>query len=159
MQPFTSAPDTLVIHCTASPNGKHKSVEQIRYEHMHREPVPFSDIGYHWVIDVDGKIYKGRDTKLTGAHVPGHNRHTLSVSLVGTDKFTKEQWQSLAAHVLEVQHCFPSVKSLCGHRDYSPDLNKDGKITPNEWIKMCPSFDVRRWLAAGMQPLPANIFS
>jgi N-acetylmuramoyl-L-alanine amidase len=28
-----------------------------------------------------------------------------------------------------------------GHRDTSPDLNKDGKITPNEYIKSCPCFD------------------
>ena len=30
-----------------------------------------------------------------------------------------------------------------GHRDFSPDLNKNGKIEPNEWIKMCPSFDAK----------------
>ena len=30
-----------------------------------------------------------------------------------------------------------------GHRDFSPDLNKDGKITPNEWIKLCPCFDAK----------------
>ena len=30
-----------------------------------------------------------------------------------------------------------------GHRDFSPDLNGNGTIEPNEWIKDCPSFDAR----------------
>ena len=35
-----------------------------------------------------------------------------------------------------------------------PDLNGDGKITANEWIKLCPGFDVSEWIEEGMQPLP-----
>jgi N-acetylmuramoyl-L-alanine amidase len=35
---------------------------------------------------------------------------------------------------------FPKAQ-IKGHRDFSPDLNKDGKITSNEWIKQCPCFD------------------
>ena len=34
------------------------------------------------------------------------------------------------------------IKKVVGHRDLSPDLNGDGKITPNEWMKQCPCFDV-----------------
>lgn len=40
---------------------------------------------------------------------------------------------------------YPAARIL-GHRDLSPDLNNDGKITPNEFIKACPSFDVATWL-------------
>ena len=32
---------------------------------------------------------------------------------------------------------------LCGHRDLSPDLNHNGEIEPEEWIKQCPCFEVR----------------
>jgi N-acetylmuramoyl-L-alanine amidase len=32
---------------------------------------------------------------------------------------------------------------LCGHRDLSPDLNHNGEIEPEEWVKQCPCFDVR----------------
>ena len=31
---------------------------------------------------------------------------------------------------------------VCGHRDLSPDLNANGEIEPEEWIKQCPCFDV-----------------
>ena len=30
---------------------------------------------------------------------------------------------------------------LCGHRDLSPDLNHNGEIEPEEWMKACPCFD------------------
>ena len=30
---------------------------------------------------------------------------------------------------------------ICGHRDLSPDLNGNGEIEPEEWIKACPCFN------------------
>ncbi|MEG1573307.1 MAG: N-acetylmuramoyl-L-alanine amidase, partial [Bacteroidales bacterium] len=30
-----------------------------------------------------------------------------------------------------------------GHRDFSPDLNENGKIEPNEFVKECPCFDAQ----------------
>jgi N-acetylmuramoyl-L-alanine amidase len=35
---------------------------------------------------------------------------------------------------------------VCGHRDLSPDLNGDGEIEPEEWIKACPCFEVKESL-------------
>ena len=31
---------------------------------------------------------------------------------------------------------------VCGHRDLSPDRNGDGRISPEEWVKECPCFEV-----------------
>jgi N-acetylmuramoyl-L-alanine amidase len=30
---------------------------------------------------------------------------------------------------------------LCGHRDLSTDLNHNGEIEPEEWVKDCPCFN------------------
>lgn len=38
------------------------------------------------------------------------------------------------------------ILPIVGHRDLSPDKNGDGIITSNEWVKLCPSFDVTKWL-------------
>ena len=38
---------------------------------------------------------------------------------------------------------FPGCR-VCGHRDLSPDLNGNGEIEPEEWIKQCPCFDVAK---------------
>ena len=38
----------------------------------------------------------------------------------------------------------------------SQDLNGDGQITRDEWIKICPGFNVNEWLKGGMLPLSAH---
>lgn len=158
MRPFPTPPDTLVVHCTASPNGMPLSVDQIRA--MHKAPEPkgrgFSDIGYHWVIGVDGVRRPGRPSMFTGAGVKNENSHTLHICLVGTDKFPKKAWETLAVSILQIKEEYPSIKRVCGHRDYSPDLNHNGIIEKGEWIKTCPSFDVAEWLKAGMDPIESQ---
>ena len=57
----------------------------------------------------------------------------------GKDSRTPEQKETLKNLVKEYKKKYPKATVL-GHRDLSPDLNKDGKITPNEWVKICPCF-------------------
>ena len=42
---------------------------------------------------------------------------------------------------------------VVGHRDLSPDLNHNGEIEPEEWIKECPCFDAATIL---QEPPPPN---
>jgi len=35
---------------------------------------------------------------------------------------------------------------IVGHRDLSPDLDGDGEVEPDEWIKLCPQFDVKKFV-------------
>ena len=39
-------------------------------------------------------------------------------------------------------HFYPGCR-VCGHRDLSPDLNGNGEIEPEEWVKACPCFEVK----------------
>ena len=48
--------------------------------------------------------------------------------------------------ISRLQHEYFGIRTILGHRDTSPDLNGDGRIEPNEFIKACPCFDVRTWL-------------
>ena len=88
-----------------------------------------------------------------GAHVKGHNQHSLGICLVGgitqTGKnhgeYTEKQWFALHKLLQKLESEYPSAR-ICGHRDLSPDVNGDGTITPNEWLKDCPGFDVWTWL-------------
>lgn len=148
----------LVIHCSASKDGVPVSVETIREWHLARG---FTDIGYHFVIDVDGAINPGRPVEEPGAHAKGFNAHSLGICLVGGStghgRYSQAQWDSLRDLVdaLRTQY---AANRIVGHRDLSPDLDGDGIVEPNEWIKMCPSFDVANWLAAGMVADPTHIF-
>ena len=62
---------------------------------FHIEERGFSDIGYHWVIDVDGELEKGRPMTEQGAHVSGENKGNIGICLVGEDRFTADQFRAL----------------------------------------------------------------
>ena len=122
----------IIIHCSATREGQDISADEIRGWHKDKG---WSDIGYHYIIGLDGTIAKGREDNVPGAHCRGHNGNSLGVCYIGgveqdgktpKDTRTDEQKESLETllTVLKIQH--PDAK-VYGHRDFSP--------------KACPSFD------------------
>ncbi|HBS41169.1 MAG TPA: N-acetylmuramoyl-L-alanine amidase [Oceanospirillales bacterium] len=153
----------IVIHCAATPNGKKFTAEDIDRWHKERgfkreATIPFAPnypawqccpplahIGYHYVIELDGRVVSGRPLLETGAHVQGHNADTIGICLVGTDQFTSEQWVALEALVYYLINRFGiSEADVVGHRDLY-----DGKT--------CPGFDVAAWLERFSTPEQENI--
>ena len=62
----------IVIHCSATPQGRSLDFEECRREHIvHRR---FKDIGYHFYITRDGLVHAGRPIEQPGAHCRNHNR-------------------------------------------------------------------------------------
>lgn len=142
----------LVVHCSATRATADIGAADIRLWHKRQGWV---DIGYHYVIKRDGTVEKGRADDRPGAHVAGHNSDSLGICMVGGVKadgktaennFTDEQFAALGQLLDTLRASHPDA-TILGHRDLSPDRNGDGKVTPNEWLKQCPSFDVRAWLA------------
>jgi N-acetyl-anhydromuramyl-L-alanine amidase AmpD len=73
------------------------------------------------------------------------------------DNFTLEQKTDLGDLCWELLKKYPSAK-LLGHRDLSPDLDRDGVVEPHEYLKACPCFDVRAWArSAGLPAAPTRI--
>lgn len=70
----------IIIHCSATPEGKDFTTAQIKQGHLARG---FSDIGYHYVIYRDGSIHTGRDESVSGAHCTGHNTISIGVCYIG----------------------------------------------------------------------------
>ena len=64
----------------------------------------------------------------------------LDASGEAADTRTKAQRKSLRTLLAQLHSDYPGAIIL-GHRDLSPDINGDGRITPNEWLKQCPCFD------------------
>lgn len=141
----------IVVHCSATPPSSDIGADEIRQWHIKGNG--WQDIGYHAVIRRSGQIEFGRHFDAFGAHVLGQNTQSVGVCLVGgvsaTDKkpefnFTEAQMTTLE-YLLEVMiRAYPGAEVL-GHRDLSPDLNGDGIVQKREWVKDCPSFDVREW--------------
>jgi N-acetylmuramoyl-L-alanine amidase len=137
---------SIVVHCSATKEGQGVTAKDIDKWHRARG---WAGIGYHRVILLDGIVEQGRSSTRRGAHVAGNNTNTLGICLIGgldkngkaKDTFTDAQYAALYNEILNIK-MFCNIKSIKGHRDYSPDLNGDGIITRNEWIKECPCFQV-----------------
>ena len=64
--------DSIIVHCSATKAGQDFTATDI--DRWHRER-GFNGIGYHYVIRLDGKLEKGRDVALPGAHSNLYNEH------------------------------------------------------------------------------------
>jgi len=145
--------DTIVIHCSETEAGKDFHAKDIDAWHKQKG---YKMIGYHFVINLNGVIEVGRPLTMEGAHCKekdkdgvSYNKHSIGICYIGglkngekTDTRTMAQKQAMHDLVYNLIDQYPII-SVIGHRDASPDRNKDGKITPDEWIKMCPCFDVK----------------
>lgn len=146
----------IILHCSATRADRHYSMEQCRNDHIHHNG--WSDIGYHYYIERDGTLKKGRPEATKGAHVHNHNNHSIGVCYEGgldsngqpCDTRTDAQKRTLWQLLCDLHNRYPRAIIL-GHRDLSPDRNGDGKITRNEWQKECPCFDALADYAT-MQP-------
>ena len=57
--------DSIIIHCSATRAGQDLTAKDI--DRMHRAR-GFNQIGYNYVIRIDGTIEKGRSLTVDGAH-------------------------------------------------------------------------------------------
>ena len=125
----------IIVHCSATPEGKAFSVDDIRRWHLQRG---FAVIGYHFVIYLDGSVHVGRPLAKAGAHCKGHNAHSIGVCYIGgvatdgktpKDTRTDAQKASLVKLITELRQQFPNA-SVHGHREFAN--------------KACPCFDARK---------------
>lgn len=126
--------DKIIIHCSATPEGKDYTVEQIRQWHLARK---FSDIGYHYVIYRDGSVHLGRSENVVGAHTTGYNTHSIGICIIGgmtadntkpKDTRTEAQRVALIKLIRELKAKYPSA-TIHGHNEFAN--------------KACPSFIVK----------------
>ncbi|WP_195408672.1 N-acetylmuramoyl-L-alanine amidase [Bacteroides congonensis] len=149
--------DSIIVHCSATKAGQDFTATDI--DRWHRER-GFNGIGYHYVIRLDGKLEKGRDVALPGAHCKGWNEQSIGICYIGgldengrpADTRTNAQKRVLYQIIMDLQREY-NILQVLGHRDTSPDLNGDGVIEPYEYVKACPCFDVKEFLRSGRELL------
>ena len=130
----------IILHCTATPEGKHFDVDTIRRWHV--KDRGWKDIGYHYVIYIDGSVHAGRPIEQSGAHTSGHNSDSIGIVYVGgcDAKMKAKDTLNEAQEVAMVN----LIKSL--REEYGP-MTLHGH---NEFAaKACPSFIVKdkfNWL-------------
>lgn len=123
----------IILHCSATPEGRDVSVDTIKQWHLDRG---WSDIGYHYVIDIKGNLKEGRSLDRQGAHVRGHNKNSIGICYVGgcdtnmkpKDTRTEAQRGVLRALLMDLMDKYPNA-TIHGHNEFSS--------------KACPSFNVQ----------------
>ncbi len=124
----------IIVHCTANRAGTDIGVREIRC--FHQEEKGWRDIGYHYVVRLDGTVERGRPISQPGAHCYGRNAHSIGVAYVGgLDKEgkpcdTRTPAQKAALLKLIFNLCKMYHASVSGHNDYAR--------------KACPCFDARK---------------
>ena len=133
----------IIVHCSATPEGRDYTVQQIRQWHTTPKPKGngWRDIGYHFVVYRDGSVHNGRPLDQIGAHCSGHNANSIGVCYIGgsdankrlpngqlapKDTRTPIQKTALRQLLKKLKEQFPQAR-IYGHRDFAP--------------KACPSFD------------------
>lgn len=124
----------IIVHCTATQDGKNIKVEDINRWHKQRG---WNMIGYHYVVYLDGTIHQGRSEDQIGAHCLKHNTNSIGVVYVGgldangnpKDTRTEAQKQGLRKLLTELKRKYPKA-TIHSHKDFAP--------------KACPSFDATK---------------
>lgn len=176
----------IVIHCSATPNGRENTAQDIDRWHQARgfkrssqyvrnfQPA-LKYIGYHFAIEVDGKVVPGRHLEEIGAHAVGHNANSIGICMVGTDQYSDAQWVALKGLITtlasdiygkptqSIKNALAILKmikiDICGHRDLSQDKDGDGKVESHEWLKTCPGFDVATWVENIRNQVPGELYA
>mgnify|MGYP001167830616 FL=1 len=126
--------DKIIVHCSATPKGKHFSAATIKEWHLERG---FSDIGYHYIVHLDGTMEYGRMVNVQGAHCKGENKSSIGVCYIGGMDEDMKKWEdtrtdeqrSTLLDLLSLLKKFHPNAEIFGHRDFS--------------TKQCPSYDAK----------------
>ena len=124
----------IIVHCSATPEGRNVLISEVKRWHV--EERNWSDIGYHFVIELDGSTRIGRPIEKIGAHCFGKNTGSIGVCYIGgvdskmkaKDTRTECQKESLVNLLCGLKDKYNAV--VFGHRDFS--------------AKECPSFDAKK---------------
>lgn len=124
----------IIIHCTATPADREITMDELRKWHKERG---YTDVGYHYVVHLDGSIENGRPITRIGAHCLGHNAESIGIAYVGgldacgkpADTRTVAQIEGLKVAVRTLREAFGKLP-VYGHNEFSN--------------KQCPCFDAKR---------------
>ena len=141
----------LVIHCTATPEGRDVTSEEIR--RWHTDPAGkggrgWKQVGYTDLIHLDGTVERlvenNEDSNVDPWEITngakGYNTVSRHIVYAGgldsdgktpKDTRTREQHESMTGYVRRFHESFPDVR-IVGHNEIA--------------AKACPSFDVQEWL-------------
>lgn len=137
--------ERIFVHCTASQQTK--TIDDIRKEFENKG---WKNPGYHIVVMPSGRAERLLPDEEISNGVQGYNSTAINIAYVGgidakgkgIDNRTPEQKDTLKRLISAYKENYPDAEVL-GHRDISPDVNKNGIVDPWERVKECPCYNVK----------------
>lgn len=133
----------IAVHCTATIFGQHCDAKRVDQMHLNRWGRR-SGCGYHYVIDIDGVVYKGRWSDHKGAHVKNFNANSIGIAYAGglnknreamTDGMNEAQKRSMKALLKSLLKGYDlKPKDVLGHKEF-PGANKACPCTPMQDLR------------------------
>ncbi len=135
----------IVVHCSGGTQDA--TVEAIK---KYWKKIGWRRVGYHYIFDAEGVETQLSSIAYATNGVAGYNSNSIHVCYIGgigkdgktTDNRTEAQKKAMLIRITALKKMFPNAQ-IVGHRDFSPDKDKDGVVEKHEWVKACPCFDAK----------------
>lgn len=136
----------IAVQCTAT----QQNTTSITGLKAHWNALGWKKPGYHYVVMPSGRVEQLLDESEISNGVKGFNTCTINVAYAGgvdtvghaVDNRTEAQKAVLCFLLEQLKERYPDAV-IQGHRDFSPDLDGNGVISPGEYIKECPCFNAK----------------
>jgi hypothetical protein len=96
-------------------SGGVNTVEAYHQQHLNQG---WAGLGYDFVVDLDGKKYKGRDPRYVPAGILGHNQDSLHICAIGnfeTMTMPQVQKESIKELIAYCKSTWPTITDIKGH--------------------------------------------
>lgn len=126
--------DEIILHCSGTKTSQSFTAEDVKRWHI-SPPRNWSTIGYHFVIELDGKLKEGRSIERIGSHCLGHNTNSIGICFMGGYNPDGSMWEK------------PTDEQIKTYKKLRKDLfDKFGELLVTGHYqyssKSCPNFDI-----------------
>jgi hypothetical protein len=114
-------------------------IERVRVGHRNAKGGGYADIGYHFIIDREGRVWEGRSLRYQGAHVKNRNEGNIGVMCLGNFEEQNPTERQLAGLTRQVKALMTKyrvpTRRVYTHREW-----------PNAQT-LCPGRSLQAWIS------------
>ncbi|UOU98476.1 peptidoglycan recognition protein family protein [Chryseobacterium daecheongense] len=123
----------IAIH--HSGNSGIKTMTEVQDEHINGKN-KFADVGYHFGIDLSGKVYEGRYIGVKGSHLTKYNTGVIGIVFLadfdhdyfwdynGDDNMSPASLTSAILLINGLKEQFPKITTLGGHNEWKNNVGE-----------------------------------
>jgi len=106
-----NTPRKLYLHHSGGVN----TVQAYHQMHLNNG---WSGLGYNFIVDLDGQVYKGRPIEFIPAGVLGHNTDSVHICAIGNFEnmiMPDVQREAIKELIVYCKNTYPNIKEILGH--------------------------------------------